>query len=42
MPTIGPLSHYCAVGRAVECDIPESLINELGAQQYQVCRGRAP
>ncbi|KAI7839381.1 hypothetical protein COHA_006906 [Chlorella ohadii] len=25
-----------AVGRAVECDIPESLINELGAQQYQV------
>ncbi len=31
-----PVRLPCAVGRAVECDIPESLINELGAQQYQV------
>lgn len=29
------------MARSVECDIPESLINELGAQQYQVRHGQA-
>jgi len=29
-----------AVGRAVECDIPESLLSELGSQQYRWVVGR--
>lgn len=29
-----------AVGRAVECDVPESLLNELGQQQYSASLNR--